>query len=108
MYGPDTFSPLTREAGLLLGRRVRLARKEHRWTIAELAERVGVSPTTIQKVEKGDLTVALGSAFEAAVLVGVPLFDEDPARRVGEAQRVEALLAVLPASVRHGPVDDAF
>ena len=96
------------EALRLLGDRVRLARRERRWTIAELAERVGVSQVTIRKVEKGVPTVALGTAFEAAVLVGVALFHDDPTRRALEAEYVGARLAVLPASVRRSRVDDDF
>ena len=101
-------SPLTRQAARLLGSRVRLARRQRRWTVVDLAERVGVSPVTIRKVERGDLTVALGTAFEAAALVGVTLFDDDPARRVLEAEQVAARLAVLPAAVRRATVDDDF
>jgi DNA-binding XRE family transcriptional regulator len=57
--------------------------------VAELAERVGVSEVTMLKVEHGDPGVRLGIAFEAAALVGVPLFDEGPSRRALEAARVE-------------------
>lgn len=106
--GPGTYSPVTRQAAQLLGNRVRLARRERRWTGAELAERVGVSPVTIRKVERGDLTVALGTAFEAAALLGVTLFHDDPAHRALEAERVVARLAVLPATVRRVMVDDDF
>ena len=35
----------------------------------------------MRKVERGDPSVALGTAFEAATLVGVPLFHHDAARR---------------------------
>ena len=101
-------SPITVEALRMLGARVRLARRERRWKATELAERVGVSPTTIRKVERGDPTVALGTAFEAAMLVGVPLFHEERSRRALEAEYVAAKLAVLPATVRRGPVDDDF
>ena len=96
------------EAARLLGSRVAAARRERRWTLAELAERVGASVVTIRKVERGDPTVALGTAFEAATLVGVALFHEDPARRAQEAEVVQARLAVLPASVRLSDVDDEF
>ena len=99
---------MTIEALRLLGSRVRLARRQRRWTIIELAERVGVSPVTIRKVEKGQPTVALGTAFEAAVLVGVTLFHDEPERRALEADHVRAMLAVLPTAVRHIPVDDDF
>jgi transcriptional regulator with XRE-family HTH domain len=99
---------VTVEAVRLLGSRVRQARREHRWTVEELAERVGVSPVTIRKVEKGDLTVALGTAFEAAALVGVALFHPDPVRWRLEAEYATARLAVLPAAVRSSQVDDDF
>ena len=99
---------MTLEASRLLGSRVRLARRERRWTVEELAERVGVSPVTIRKVEKGDPSVALGTAFEAGTLVGVALFHDDQVRRAIEAENVAARLAVLPATVRPGRVDDDF
>jgi transcriptional regulator with XRE-family HTH domain len=106
---PRTYSPLTVEAAKLLGARVRLARRERRWTLQELAERVGVSHVTMRKVERGDLTVALGIAFEAAAVVGVPLFHEDRSRRSLEASRVDDRLAVLPQLVRKPlKVDDDF
>ncbi len=95
-----TYSPVTVQAARLLGARVRLARRERRWTVEELAERVGVTHVTMRKVERGDLTVGLGVAFEAAAVLGVPLFHEDPARRTLEAGRVDDRLAVLPALVR--------
>jgi len=109
MNRPRTYSPMTVEAASLLGARVRLARRERRWTLQELAERVGVTHVTMRKVERGDLTVGLGVAFEAAAVLGVPLFHEDRSRRALEAGRVEDRLAVLPALVRKPvDVDDDF
>lgn len=101
-------SPVALEAARLLGRRVALARRERRWTIAELAERVGSSEVTIRKVERGDPTVALGTAFEAAALVGVALFSEDAEVRAREAELVDARLAVMPERVRRRAIDDDF
>lgn len=104
-----TFSAMTVEAASLLGARVRLARREHRWTLRELADRVGVTEVTMRKVERGDLTVGLGVALEAAAVVGVPLFHEDRSRRSLEAGRVDDRLALLPQSVRKPvEVDDDF
>ena len=37
----------------------------------EVAERVGVSVPTIRKVESGDPTVAIGTVFEVASLLGI-------------------------------------
>ncbi len=71
------YSPVTVEAARLLGARVRLARHERRWTLQELADRVGVTHVTMRKVEQGDLTVRLGIALEAAAILGVPLFHEE-------------------------------
>ena len=101
-------SRITEEAVSLLGHRIALARRERRWTLAELAQRVGSSETTIRKVERGDPTVALGTAFEAAALVGVRLFSDDAAVRAREAEVVDARLAVVPQRVRRRAVDDDF
>jgi transcriptional regulator with XRE-family HTH domain len=109
MTGSRTLSPVTLEALRLLGANLRLGRRRRHWTVAELAERVGVSEATMLKVERGDPGVRLGTAFEAAALVGVPLFDEDRSRRMLEASRLEDRLAVLPQSVRRPrAVDDDF
>jgi len=104
-----TYSPLTIEAARLLGARVRLARRERRWTLQELADRIGVAKATLQKIERGDPTVGLGVAFEAAAIAGVPLFTDDRARLALEASRVADRLAVLPQRVRKpAKVDDDF
>lgn len=109
MTSESPYSPMTVEAAKLLGARVGLARRERGWTLQELADRVGVTHPTMRKVERGDLSVGLGVAFEAAALVGVPLFHEDPARLRLEAGRVEDRLAVLPERVRKPvDVDDDF
>ncbi len=105
----QNISPIAVEAAKLLGANVRLERRQRRWTVAELAERVGVTEATMLKVEHGDPGVRLGIAFEAAALVGVPLFDENRSRREVEAARVEDRLAVLPERVRQPrDVDDDF
>lgn len=101
-------SPQTIAAARLLGARVQLARRVRRWTLQELAERAGVTAVTMRKVERGDPSVRLGVAFEAAALTGVPLFDPDPSRRRLEAERVDDRLAVLPRLVRRREVDDDF
>jgi transcriptional regulator with XRE-family HTH domain len=100
---------VTVEAARLLGARVRLARRERRWTVQELADRVGVTHVTMRKVERGDLTVGLGVALEAAAVAGVPLFHEDRSRRLLERARVDDRLALLPQLVRRPvQVDDDF
>ncbi|HVA44179.1 MAG TPA: helix-turn-helix transcriptional regulator [Acidimicrobiales bacterium] len=104
-----SFSPLTVEAARVLGSQIRLARTQRRWTVAELAERVGTSSPTVQKIERGDPTVGLGLALEAAVLTGVTLFSPEPDHRRMEARHIADRLALLPQAVR-APVkiDDEF
>jgi len=105
-----TFSPYAREAAKLLGMQVAAARRERRWSAEELAERAGISPPTLTKVESGDMTVGLGVAFEVAALVGVPLFHDDRSRLGFEVGRAADRLAVLPTRVRRraGSVNDDF
>lgn len=83
---------LTQHAANLLGAQVRSARLDRGWTVADLAERAGVSSPTVLKVEHGDASVALGTALECAVLVGVPLFYDDERRLIAEAERGRAPL----------------
>jgi len=99
-----TYSRYTREAGVLLGKEIRLGRKERKWTETELAGRAGISRATLQKIEKGDLSVALGLVFEVAALVGIKLFEEEglPLTLTDHIARTDDRLALLPASVRKG------
>jgi transcriptional regulator with XRE-family HTH domain len=93
----------------MLGAAVRVGRRHRRWTVAELAERVGVTEATMLKVEGGDPGVRLGTALEAAALTGVPLFGEDRSRRQLERRRLDDRLSLLPQKVRKPhEVDDDF
>jgi transcriptional regulator with XRE-family HTH domain len=105
---PHAFSLMAADAAQLLGARIQLARRERRWTLQELAERVGVTRVTMRKVERGDPSVRLGIAFEAAAVTSVPLFHEDLARVRLERGRVDDRLAVLPQIVRRRVIDDDF
>lgn len=105
------FPRTVRLAAQLLGAQVRQARIAHGWTIDALAERAGVSPTTVKKVERGDPTVGLGVAFDLATLVGVALFTDDQARLASEVAWAEERLTLLPQRVRAsrlGDIDDDF
>ncbi|MDZ7674037.1 MAG: helix-turn-helix transcriptional regulator [Acidimicrobiales bacterium] len=99
-----TYTRHTSHAAQVLGHQVAAGRRRRRWTIDALANRANVSAPTVRKVEKGDPSVALGTAFDLAVLVGVPLFAEDAAGLAGLAGRLEDRIAVLPRRV---DVDDS-
>ncbi|MFT4034599.1 MAG: helix-turn-helix transcriptional regulator [Patulibacter sp.] len=104
------YSRRTLQAAALLGLQVKQARVARSWSVRELAERVGASPPTITKVERGDPTVGLGIALEAAVILGVPLLTEEPSRLAPELQRQRALVQLLPQRVHSAKdaVDDDF
>lgn len=109
MKRPRSYSAYALEAAQLLGERIWLARRQRRWPQAELAERAGITPPTLSKVERGNPSVGLGTAFELASLVGVTLFEEDHARLELELDRTRSRSALLPQRVRSGEeVDDDF
>jgi transcriptional regulator with XRE-family HTH domain len=109
MSRPRAHSPITSEAARILGDLIRAARIERRWTLKYLAERVGVAPYTIRKLEQGDLGVALGTAFEAAVICGVPLFEAERSRLIMEERQLADRLTLLPRRARReAEVDDDF
>ncbi|MEX1044380.1 MAG: helix-turn-helix transcriptional regulator [Acidimicrobiia bacterium] len=104
-----TYLPHTEEAVSILGLEIAAARRHQRWTAKELSERVGVTEKTLSRIEHGDLSVGIGIFFEAAVIVGIPLFGVEASelRRIME-QRQDRL-AVLPAYVRGvGALDASF
>lgn len=99
------YSRTVRQAAELLGSQVREARIERRWTVRELAERAGISTSTLLKVEQGDPSVTLGVALDVATLVGVRLFHEDRAGLGAELARRRDRLTLLPQRVRE-PAED--
>lgn len=101
-------APVTQEALGLLAARVSVARRERRMRAFELAERVGVSPATIRKVERGDPSVALGIAFEVATTLGIRLWHDDADRRACEKEYLATRLSLLPETVRLVKIDDDF
>ena len=106
-----SYSRLTREALIMLGNLIRIGRMERNLTSQDLAERAGISRTTLSKIEKGDPGSEIGLVFELAALVGVPLFGHDERNPLKpQIDRQEQILSLLPQRVRHSvkAVDDDF
>lgn len=109
MRRPHVFSRNTRLAAELLGIEVARARRERRWSQAELAERAGIARSTLHNLESGDPTVSMGIAFEVATLLGVPLFTAERDRLGDLVARERDRLSLLPAKVRpRAEVGNAF
>ena len=105
-----TYLRQTRDAAELLGKLIRLGRKERKMTEENLAGRAGISRRTLQKIERGNPKCEIGLAFEVAYLVGVNLFGDDGNSNIyRNISRVEDKLALLPQLVRSTvKVDDEF
>jgi transcriptional regulator with XRE-family HTH domain len=95
-----TYSRTTQEALALMGGQIRLARKQRKMSEADLAARIGIARSTLQLIEKGHPKVEIGLVFEAATLVGVPLFVPEPSGLAPQISRLDDKLALLPQSVR--------
>ncbi len=96
------YSLYSREATLLLGRLIRLGRKERKMTAQDLAHRAGIARATLRKIENGDLKCEIGLVFEVATIVGVNLFDAETSSLTRHISRADDRLALLPKSI-HKP-----
>lgn len=105
-----TYSRYNTEAVILLGKQIKLGRKQRKWTEAELAERAGISLSTVKRIEKGDMTCAIGLVFELAMLVGVKLFSGDTLTLETWKERIDDKIALLPKTIRNiqKELDDDF
>ena len=105
-----TYSRYTKEAAVLLGNLIRLGRIERKMSAQDLAERAGISRTTLHKIENGDMKCEIGLVFEVAALVGVKLFDSDLAGLSTSRKQADDKIALLPKSVHafKRSIDDDF
>lgn len=94
----------------MLGKLIRVGRAERGMTAKELAERSGISRTTLSSIEKGAPGPEIGTVLEVASIVGVRLFDYDERTLQMNNRLLDEKLTLLPKSVRHSvkKVDDDF
>ncbi|MDH5763525.1 MAG: helix-turn-helix domain-containing protein [Nitrospinota bacterium] len=105
-----TYSRYCRDAAQLLGKLIQLARKERRFSESDLADRAGISRSTLQRIEKGDLTCEMGLVFEVATIVGIKLFEADSRFLTMQIERADDKIALLPKTIRKSDknLDDDF
>ena len=104
------YSRYAQEAAELLGHLIRGARVEKGLTIAAVAERAGVSRGLVHRIESGDLGCSIGAVFEVASILGVPLFEAEPATLRRHLSQARDKLTLLPQAVRQStrPLKDEF
>jgi transcriptional regulator with XRE-family HTH domain len=111
MNAPDQFAILERHLLLQLGDRLKRLRKAQGWGTVEMAQRVGISRTTLAAVESGDpgpsigtylrVMSILGVSAELALLAGDTLQPPPPGTAAAQSRRARPAVQVVVS------VDDA-
>jgi len=91
----------------VLGNQIKLARLARGWSLADTAARLGVDRRTVSSIEAGSSRVAIGTVFNAAVLVGVDLFGLSGTELTRARRQGEETLALMPERVRRPPRKDS-
>ena len=97
-----SYSRYAREASKLLGLMIRNARIERAITVADVAERAGISRGLVHRIEKGEMGSSVGAAFELAAIVGLRLFEAELTTLTRHRSIEHSKLTLLPQSVRTG------
>jgi transcriptional regulator with XRE-family HTH domain len=111
MRKAHSYTPQTTALVKVLGLEIARARRLRRWSQEELAQRAGISALTLSSIERGATTVAVGTVFEVAHLVGLDLLGARPDEVPDLVSRSQDRLALLPARVRSREddgIDDNF
>jgi transcriptional regulator with XRE-family HTH domain len=103
-------SKVTKIALKTLGEMIKAARKSQSVPQRLLAERLGISVKTVTKIEKGQAGVAIGTVFEAADILGVPLLSSDPNHLQQWHKTLLEFNAILPnrTQMKDDEIDDNF
>ena len=97
-----SYSRYAREAAELLGLMIHNARIEQNSTVADVAERAGISRGLVHRIEKGEMGCSIGVVFEVAAIVGLRLFKAEPTTLTRYLSMERDKLTLLPQSVRTG------
>ncbi|MES2031270.1 MAG: transcriptional regulator [Pseudomonadota bacterium] len=102
--------PYAADAVTLLGQLLRKTRVESKLKTTEVAERQGISRGLVCCIEPGDPGCTIGAAFEAATIVGLPLFNSDQATMSRIVASNREVMTLFPKSVRTSriEIDDEF
>lgn len=84
----------------LLASHIKAVRIQKRMTAEELATRLGVSRSLVHRMESGDPACSIGTVFEAAAILGIPLFHSDLDDLQKQNRLMDEKLALIPARAR--------
>ena len=99
------YSARTTLALNVLASLIKASRKRKGWSEAELAERCATTRATVRKVEQGHPGTQIGTYFEIAHLLGIPLLADNNEKLSEIQMRVDQDVAVLPQRMRKGPAE---
>lgn len=89
------------------GKKMRAIREERKWTLEEMAEKLGTTKQALSKYERGERTPKITVAAKFAEILGVPLrelvgsdgpepdYSEELKKRVDQLQTVEARILAI-------------
>jgi len=108
--GTRPYSRYGLHAAELLGLLIHDARISRGLTVAQAAERAGLSRGLVHRIENGEMGCSIGAVFELAAMVGVPLFEEQPSTLGQHLAAARSKLTLLPRRVRKSTkaVNDDF
>lgn len=95
-----TYSKYAQEAAKLMGAQIKLGRKQRHWSEQNLADRAGISRATLQKIENGEMSCAIGLVFETATIVGLKLFELDNHPLSKNIEHTQDKIALLPQRIK--------
>lgn len=103
-------SRATKSTVSYLGNLIRLARKEHGFSQQELAERLNISRSSIQRIESGYTKTSIGIVFEACFVLGIPLMGCDKEHVNNLSRMLSYLNKLIPSGIQNKNiiVDDNF
>lgn len=97
------YSPDTSQALIMLGRQISTERRARHRTQADIAERAGISVPTLIAIEKGSPSSGIGTVFEVAYLLGIPLV---AAAEGANRALIDTRFALLPGRIVTPKDDD--
>ncbi|RUO26249.1 transcriptional regulator [Aliidiomarina minuta] len=100
-----TYSLINKKALRLLADLIRISRLQQGFTLAEVAERAGISVSSLKRIEGADAKCEIGMVFEVATILRVPLFVPEGGSLTRHIQQAEEKLALLPKTAPKRKVD---